>query len=106
MSTTNTILATTTAAATAGYLATSAYALHLFKRLHIDALTGLGNREALGILAHRAATRRPGAVGLLLLDIDNFKGREQPAAAQQAAEPSRKHRGSLPGHRWRHRQGR
>lgn len=73
MSITNTILATTTAASTAGYLATSAYALHLFKRLHIDALTGLGNREALGILARRAATRRPGALGLLLLDVDNFK---------------------------------
>lgn len=73
MSTTNTILATTTVAATAGYLASSAYALHLFKRLHTDSLTGLGNREALDILAHRATSRRPGAVGLLLLDVDNFK---------------------------------
>ncbi|MFD4673714.1 GGDEF domain-containing protein [Lentzea sp. NPDC058450] len=73
MSTTNTILLTTTVAATAGYLATSAYAVHLFGRLHIDALTGLGNREALGILARRTTSRRGGAVGLLLLDVDNFK---------------------------------
>ncbi|SDH16645.1 diguanylate cyclase (GGDEF) domain-containing protein [Lentzea fradiae] len=73
MSTTNTILLTSTVAATAGYLVTSAYAVHLFSRLHIDGLTSLGNREALGILARRAASRRPGSVGLLLLDVDNFK---------------------------------
>ncbi|TWP51709.1 GGDEF domain-containing protein [Lentzea tibetensis] len=71
MSTTSTILLTT---ATAGYAASTAYALHLFRRLHIDPLTGLGNREVLSILARRAArTRRGGAVGVLLLDIDGFK---------------------------------
>ncbi|MEU7524658.1 GGDEF domain-containing protein [Saccharothrix sp. NPDC042600] len=71
MSTTSTILVATTAT---GWTATAAVAVHLFKRVHLDALTGLGNRDALEIQArHASRTRRGGAVGVLLIDVDQFK---------------------------------
>jgi diguanylate cyclase (GGDEF)-like protein len=61
-------------ATTLGWLASVGYALHLFKRLHTDPLTGLGNRAILETIARRAArSRRGGSVGLLLLDLDRFK---------------------------------
>lgn len=70
MSTTSVVLLATTL----GWTASAGYALHLFKRLHTDPLTGLGNRAILEIIARRAArSRRGGSVGLLLLDLDRFK---------------------------------
>ncbi|WNV83246.1 GGDEF domain-containing protein [Umezawaea sp. Da 62-37] len=70
MTTTSAVLMATTL----GWTASAGYALHLFKRLHTDPLTGLGNRAILEIIAHRAAhSRRGGSVGLLLLDLDRFK---------------------------------
>jgi len=68
MSTTTTILLTTTSA---GWVASAGYAMHLFRRVHTDPLTGLPNRDLLTVLARRARGR--GRVGLLLLDIDRFK---------------------------------
>jgi diguanylate cyclase (GGDEF)-like protein len=61
-------------ATTLGWITSAGYALHLLQRLHIDPLTGLGNRAILEIIARRAArSRRGGSVGLLLLDLDRFK---------------------------------
>jgi diguanylate cyclase (GGDEF)-like protein len=71
MSTTTAVLLATT---TLGWTASAGYALHLFKRLHTDPLTGLGNRAVLNLVIRRAArSRRGGAVGALLLDVDRFK---------------------------------
>lgn len=72
---TTTVLATTTAVSAAGWAFAGGVVTHLAKRLHTDSLTGIGNRDALTVLAHRAARRGRwgGAVGLLMVDIDRFK---------------------------------
>ncbi|HEX5120464.1 MAG TPA: GGDEF domain-containing protein [Pseudonocardiaceae bacterium] len=72
---TTTVLATTTAVATAGWALTGGYADGLRQRLHTDPMTGIGNRAALTTLARRAARRGRwgGAVGVLMVDVDRFK---------------------------------
>ncbi|RKT84858.1 diguanylate cyclase (GGDEF) domain-containing protein [Saccharopolyspora antimicrobica] len=55
---------------TAGWATTTAAAVMLDRRLHTDALTGLANRTA---LYRRARRTRRGLVGLLLIDLDQFK---------------------------------
>ncbi|WP_338602629.1 diguanylate cyclase domain-containing protein [Saccharopolyspora sp. SCSIO 74807] len=62
----------TVALATAGWAAiTTATTLTLHRRLHTDELTGLGNRAALR--RHARRTGRSELVGVLLIDLDQFK---------------------------------
>lgn len=56
----------------AGWVVTARLAVSWWHRLHTDTLTGLANRDALA-RAFRRATRRSLAVGVLLLDLDEFK---------------------------------
>src|SRR5437588_9928615 len=62
----------TTVLAAGGWTVTSAYAARLSQRLHTDELTGIGNRAALTRLARRASHSR-GLVGVLMVDLDQFK---------------------------------
>jgi diguanylate cyclase (GGDEF)-like protein len=62
-------LAITTTTAGWATAATTA-AVVLDRRLHTDELTGIGNRRA---LARRARRHRRGLVGLLMVDLDQFK---------------------------------
>lgn len=57
----------------AGWAVTARMALVWWARLHTDPLTGLANRAAL-MRAFRRATRRGLAVGVLMVDLDGFKG--------------------------------
>lgn len=66
-----TALATATAGIT-GWTATTAELVRLDRRLHTDAMTGLGNRAAL-YRRHRRTRRSTHTVGLLLADLDRFK---------------------------------
>lgn len=56
----------------AGWALTARLAVSWWHRLHTDPLTGLANRDALARAFGRAA-RRSAAVGVLLLDLDEFK---------------------------------
>lgn len=56
----------------AGWSVTARLAMSWWHRLHTDPLTGLANRDAL-TRAFRRAIRRSAAVGVLLLDLDEFK---------------------------------
>ncbi|MEU6263888.1 GGDEF domain-containing protein [Saccharopolyspora shandongensis] len=55
---------------TAGWATTTAATVMLDRRLHTDPLTRVGNRAA---LYRRARRHRRGLVGLLLIDLDQFK---------------------------------
>lgn len=60
--------------AAAGWAVTAQRVAWLRHRLHTDPLTGLANRDALAIgLKRLKQSRRPHALGLLMLDLDDFK---------------------------------
>lgn len=58
--------------ATLGWVSTASVAAAYRRRVHTDPLTGLGNRAALCRRAHRAGRHR-GLVGVLMVDLDQFK---------------------------------